>query len=88
MNNDIYFRFERQPIGHKLITEIPGLEYYGDIFNNIGYDKAIHLLGQYLLCNKDNEIFNTWLINEFPSITTVNRNLCIESLSQWTYNNL
>ena len=88
MNNNIYYRFERQPIGNKSITEIPGLEYYGNEFNLIGYVKAFHLLGQYLLLNKNNEIFNMWLEKEFPSIPSINRNLCVEAISQWTYNNL
>jgi hypothetical protein len=88
MNNEIYFRFERQPIGHKLITEVPGLECYENEFNSIGYEKAYHLLGQYLLLNKDNEMFDIWLIKKFPSIISIHRNLCVEAISQWTYNNL
>ena len=36
MNNDIYFRFERQPIGHKPITYIPGIECYEDAFTSVG----------------------------------------------------
>ncbi len=88
MNNEIYFQFERQPIGNKLITEVPGLECYKNEFNSIGYEKAFHLLGQYLLLNKDNTLFDMWLIKEFPSITSIHRNLCLEAISQWTYNNL
>jgi hypothetical protein len=88
MNNDIYFRFERQPIGHKLITDIPGIEYYGDAFTSVGFTKAYHLLGQYLLLNKDNGLFNSWLKNEFPIMSNNDIQLCVESLYQWTYNNL
>ena len=88
MNNNIYFRFERQPIGNKLITEIPGLESYGDEFMGNGYEKAFHLLGQYLILNKDNDLLSIWLKNEFPFISQTDRELCVESLSQWTYNNL
>ena len=88
MNNNTYFYFERQPIGKKSITDIPGLEHYGKEFHNTGYEKAYHLLGQYLLFNQDNELFNKWLMQEFPSINTKNRLLCIDALSQWTRNNL
>jgi hypothetical protein len=89
MNNNIYFRFERQPLGEKTIDNVPGIDpLIEEEFNKFGFTKAYQLLGQYLLCNKNNEQFNNWLETTIPSMTPYNRHDCINALSEWVHNNL
>ena len=89
MNNNIYYRFERLSMGDKLIDNIPGItQSIKKDFNNIGFKKAYHLLGQYLLFDKNNELFDEWLVITIPQMTLDNRQKCIMSLYEWTNNNL
>ena len=89
MNNAIYFRFERQPLGEKSIGTVPGITPLIQAeFEEIGFTKAYHLLGQYLIFNKDNILLQSWLSTEINSMGLSNRQQCVEAISQWTYNNL
>jgi len=84
----IHDNFERQSLNSKPVENVPGVEQLKDEFNEKKFTKAYHLLGQYLLLNKDNDLFDEWLKTDFPSMTAENRSQCIDSLFNWTNNNL
>jgi hypothetical protein len=84
----IHLRFERTPLRNKLITEIPGLKKYHIFFHKKKIIKATQLLGIYMLLNLNNDCLNKWLTNELPMISKKHRFICINALSNWTYNNL
>lgn len=54
--------FVSEPIGDKLVSELPGIgEALGQRLQRKGYATAYNVLGQYLLLNKQEELFIDWM---------------------------
>jgi hypothetical protein len=76
--------FVSEPMGEKPVTDIAGIgETYGKRLNELGFEKAYNLLGQFLLLNKDEENFKEWLKEEV-SMNGKHLNDCCACMSEWT----
>jgi hypothetical protein len=76
--------FVSEPMGEKEITDIAGIgETYGKKLRDLGFEKAYNLLGQYLLINKDEEMFKEWLKDEV-GMNGKHLNDCHNCISEWT----
>merc|ERR1712227_524985 len=76
--------FVSEPMGEKEVTEIAGIgETYGQKLKDQGFEKAFNLLGQFLLLNKDEEMFKEWLKEEV-GVKGKHLNDCTNCISEWT----
>jgi hypothetical protein len=54
--------FVGEPIGEKDVAELPGItQTYNQRLENLGYDQAYMVLGQFLVMLKNEEDFQDWL---------------------------
>ena len=89
MNAVKHFDFSQMPMGEKAIFEIPGIgNKNASCLIKGGFTKAYQLLGQFLLCSKDEYIFSAWFLNNFPSVSQSDQYECIKALKDWCFNNL
>jgi len=76
--------FVSEPMGEKEVTEVAGIgPTHGKRLIELGFEKAYNLLGQYLLLNKDEEMFKEWLKEE-AGIKGKHVNDCNNCISEWT----
>jgi hypothetical protein len=86
-NTDKYLNFIRSPIGDKSINTIPGISKLTEKkFMEQGFSKAYHLLGQFLILNKDIELFDQWL--NTVNMKDSSKKMCIETLAEWCHHNI
>jgi len=79
--NPGYFMID--PIQDKLVTTMPGIkELVGWRLTGKGYDKAYVLLGQYLVCKKNRDLFIDWLM-DYAGATENDATDCHEALRDW-----
>ncbi len=81
--------FVRETMKDKPVEAIAGI---GDrpkaILGEKGFDKAYHLLGQFLVLSKDPTVFDAWLQTEVTSMNSKHRGDCVECLREWCEKNL
>lgn len=62
------------------------------IFKSIGYSKAYHIVGQYLILGQDEELFKQWLADIMEKgghlISFHHMDSCYNSIKMWCSNNL
>ncbi|VDM19847.1 unnamed protein product [Hydatigera taeniaeformis] len=75
--------FVSEPIGDKSVFELPGVgEVLGQKLKRKGYGMAYNVLGQYLLLNKDEELFIDWM----KLVSSANQKQakdCFDALDSW-----
>lgn len=79
--------FVTEQLGSAPIDEIPGMDVsFKQELTRHGFTKAYHLLGQYLVLNKDKDDMDSWLA-EMGCIGHRSR-VIIEALDEWCEINL
>ncbi|XP_038075526.1 barrier-to-autointegration factor-like isoform X2 [Patiria miniata] len=77
-------QFVSEPMGDKPVTELGGIgPKYGERLQEAGFEKAFNVLGQFLVLNKDKELFIDWLM----ATTSANNkcaNDCYNCLRDWS----
>ncbi|XP_067681848.1 barrier-to-autointegration factor-like isoform X2 [Haliotis asinina] len=75
--------FVSEPMGEKLVTELAGIgPVLGGRLNEAGFDKAYNVLGQFLLWDKNKELFVAWL-HWICSATANDAENCYKALNAW-----
>jgi hypothetical protein len=75
--------FVSEPMGDKIVSFIAGIgPTLGNRLSEKGFDKAYKLLGQFLMLDKDEDLFRRWLketcgCNSHQSLT------CYNCLNDW-----
>ncbi len=76
--------FIREIMDDKPVEAIAGV---GDkakvLLNERGYIYAYNLVGQFLVLNKDEALFNEWLISNACSMNNIMRDNCISCIKTW-----
>ena len=81
--------FVHERMREKPVEAIDGIaDKAKSILNEKGFEKAYHLLGQFLVLSKDELIFDAWLQTEVSSMNSDHRGRCIYCLKVWCENNL
>lgn len=76
-------------MGDKPIEAVPGIEsVYLVKLKEKGYEKAYHLLAQFLIVSKDETIFETWFESEIGMINEKCLKDISGALSEWCKKNL
>merc|ERR1712168_200236 len=76
--------FISEPMGDKEVSEIAGIgPTYQKRLKEKGFEYAYNLLGQFLLVNKDEEMFKEWLKEEI-SMTAKYQKDATECIAEWT----
>merc|ERR1739838_1010385 len=76
--------FISEPMGDKEVSEIAGIgPTYQKRLKEKGFEYAYNLLGQFLLVNKDEEMFMEWLKEEV-SMTAKYQRDATECIAEWT----
>ncbi len=75
--------FVSEPIGDKSVNDLPGIgEVLGDRLKKKGYTNAYNVLGQFLLLNKDQELFCDWM--KLTSSANAKQAMdCYTALNEW-----
>ena len=61
-----HLEFINEPMGDKAVTKLAGIGgTLGARMSSKGHDKAYVVLGQFLVCNKDEEDFVKWMVSTF-----------------------
>ncbi|XP_022095747.1 barrier-to-autointegration factor-like [Acanthaster planci] len=77
-------QFVSEPMGDKLVTELGGIgPKYGERLREAGFEKAYNVLGQFLVLNKDEELFVDWLMTT-TSATKKCATDCYNCLKDWS----
>ncbi|XP_069463930.1 barrier-to-autointegration factor-like protein [Ambystoma mexicanum] len=76
--------FVSEPMGEKTVTALAGIgEVLGARLEDLGFDKAYVLLGQFLLLKKDeDDLFQDWL-KDACGANTRQADLCASCLKEW-----
>ncbi|VDN96010.1 unnamed protein product [Rodentolepis nana] len=75
--------FVSEPIGDKSVMDLPGVgEVIGTRLKKKGYNMAYNVLGQYLLLNKDEELFIDWM-KITSSANQKQAKDCFDALDYW-----
>ena len=75
--------FTAEVMGEKSVDEVAGIgEVLSERLSNKGFDKAYHLLGQFLLLRKDEELFQSWLKDTISANDKQARD-CSACLHEW-----
>ena len=81
--------FVRGCMRDRPISDIAGI---GDkataILNEKGFIRAYHMLGQFLVLDKDHTIFDAWIQTEVTCMNGIHRKTCIDCLQEWCDKNL
>lgn len=81
--------FVRETMGYKPVIAIAGIgDGAGVRLEEIGFTKAYHLLGQFLVLSRDSAAFDAWLQTEVPRMSSKQRSDCIACLTEWCDRNL
>lgn len=81
--------FIREPMREKSVEELPGIGWIGrEDLESLGFTKAYHLLGQFLLLNRDIDSFEIWLSEELPQLKEKARRQVSAALFDWCNLNL
>eukprot|EP00051_Salpingoeca_urceolata_P026748 m.478474 g.478474 ORF g.478474 m.478474 type:complete len:91 (+) comp21149_c0_seq1:549-821(+) len=81
--------FVREPMGDKPVSDIAGVGPRAtEVLEPLGFSKAFHLLGQFLVLDKDEEMFQSWLSENVSSMNSKHRGDCYNCLSEWAAGNL
>ncbi|XP_072298879.1 barrier-to-autointegration factor B-like [Eucyclogobius newberryi] len=76
-------RFVAEPMADKTVTAIAGIgDAQGRRLENKGFDKAYAVLGQFLVLNKDEELFRDWLEDACGANAKQQRD-CYNCLKEW-----
>ncbi|VEL15538.1 unnamed protein product [Protopolystoma xenopodis] len=76
--------FLSEPIGEKSVFELPGIgAKLGERLESKGFKYAYVVLGQFLLINRDEELFKEWL-KDICGANSKQSNDCFTALQQWT----
>ncbi len=88
--DDKYIReFSREPMIHKDVTDIDGVNEQAAVqLRQLNFTKAYHLLGQFLVLDKDEEMFKSWLEDEITNLTQYNIHDIYITLRDWCIMNL
>ncbi|XP_033639213.1 barrier-to-autointegration factor-like [Asterias rubens] len=77
-------QFVSEPMGDKLVTELGGIgPKYGERLRAEGFEKAYNVLGQFLVLNKDKDLFIDWLM-ETACTNTKCATDCYNCLRDWS----
>ncbi|GAB1607461.1 barrier-to-autointegration factor B-like [Argonauta hians] len=83
-----YRNFVDEPMGEKDVKQLAGVgDVLGDRLIEKGFNKAYNVLGQFLLLNKDEELFKDW-IAETTRANSKQSNDCYNCLKTWCENYL
>ncbi len=89
METQKHIEFVRENMKNKPVEAIDGI---GDkaarILHEKGFEKAYNLLGQFLVLNKDETVFDAWLQYEVTSMNYTHRAKCCYCLREWCKQNL
>ncbi len=84
-----HVEFVRESMKNKSIDSINGIDGNAKaILNEKGYDQAYHLLGQFLVLDKNPDIFICWLQTQVPSMKPEQMGKCVDCLIEWSEKNL
>ncbi|XP_029642901.1 barrier-to-autointegration factor B [Octopus sinensis] len=80
--------FVDEPMGDKSVKQLAGIgDTLGDRLIEKGYEKAYNVLGQFLLLNKDEELFKDWISETINANAKQGRD-CFNCLKTWCDNYL
>ena len=80
--------FVSEPMGEKLVTELAGIgPVVGGRLQELGFSKAYSLLGQFLVLNKNEDLFIDWL-KEDINASSKQAGDCYNCLKDWCEHNL
>ncbi|EDW37843.1 GL19718 [Drosophila persimilis] len=75
--------FLAEPMGEKSVTELSGIgPTLGERLTEAGFDKAYHVLGQFLILKKDEVLFIHWM-RELCSASSKQASDCYDCLNDW-----
>uniref|UniRef100_A0A1A9WZR3 Barrier-to-autointegration factor-like protein n=1 Tax=Glossina brevipalpis TaxID=37001 RepID=A0A1A9WZR3_9MUSC len=75
--------FLAEPIGERPVADLPGIgKVLGDRLADAGFDKAVTVLGQYLVLKQDEVLFNIW-INDICNANAKQAADCYNCLKNW-----
>ena len=82
--------FVKELMKDKPIEMLAGIENEETIlkFNEMGYTKAYNVLGQFLSCARNCEMFEYWLTLYVPCMSPENRIVLIYCLEDWCSHHL
>uniref|UniRef100_A0A1A9W8N3 Barrier-to-autointegration factor-like protein n=1 Tax=Glossina brevipalpis TaxID=37001 RepID=A0A1A9W8N3_9MUSC len=78
-----HIEFIAEPMGDKPATALPGIaDVLGERLKEAGFEKASTILGQYLVLNKDADLFKEWM-KEICNASAKQANDCYNCLNDW-----
>ena len=78
--------FVAEPMGTKTVNELPGIgAVLGGRLKELGYEYAYHVLGQFLLLNRNQEQLDVWLKEEVGANAKQSGD-CSSCLNEWANN--
>ncbi|XP_075255072.1 barrier-to-autointegration factor-like [Convolutriloba macropyga] len=78
--------FISEPMGEKGVDELAGIgAVLGERLIEKGFVKAYMVLGQFLILNKDEDLFKTWLKDTIKA-NSKQANDCFTCLNEWSNN--
>ncbi|XP_038074987.1 barrier-to-autointegration factor-like [Patiria miniata] len=77
-------QFVSEPMRDKAVTELGGIgPASGEKLGEAGFEKAYNVLGQFLVLNKDKQLFTDWLKARTPANNKC-ANDCYNCLKDWS----